>query len=254
MKRLYAYAVVKGKISLPGKTMGVSFAGPVSLINVEDMSVVVSSISPKIKNAHHLEKKLSADVDWARKNILAHYQVTYELAKENTLIPFKFGSIMSSEKDIEKKIRNKQVKLEKIFQRIENREEWAVKLSLDSKKFEKEIGNTLNLETEPTLSGLDWLVEKKNETKLKSAVQKSVDDNIAEFEGMLKKECEDMTANMPSSSSDKDMATVANWACLLKKEEVERLRKRILNMEKNKAFQITLTGPWPPYNFVSKKL
>ena len=83
------------------------------------------------------------------------------------------------------------------------------------------------------------LIIEKQAKELCAQIQAFVDDVKL---GSTKKEV---------SEKWKDKQMILNMACLMHKDNVERLGRK-LSQFKNEGYAVRFTGPWPPYSFVGQ--
>lgn len=73
------------------------------------------------------------DSEWKESNARKHVEVIKMLMNQNTVIPFKFGTIINAVEGLEKFITDYSGSLFENFHYIERSEEWSVKIYCDRK-------------------------------------------------------------------------------------------------------------------------
>ena len=94
---IYAYCLINHHPKLPkvAETLNLK------LLNYGHLHAVVKYVSEKGFSEENFKKNLS-DLDWLNTNAREHVDVIYQIMENNTVIPFKFGTIFQIETSLEK--------------------------------------------------------------------------------------------------------------------------------------------------------
>jgi hypothetical protein len=254
---IYVYCMIKNSPQQEGDFL----SGKVEFLSVEPYWVGVKFVSPDEFSEENLKKNLS-DLAWIEVKTRDHIRVISGIMRNHTVIPFKFGTIFRSAESLQKFIQEYSSSLAANFHAIQDKEEWAVKIYCDKKVLNRQMSELSEdvkalekqiLESSPGKAFL--LSRKKNEL---------IEQNIGKLMKINGQKC---------FEEYKNISHVSRINNLLPREVTEREDDMILNavffIDKTKAadfvriadlqegkyrsvgFSFEVTGPWPPFSFVS---
>jgi hypothetical protein len=120
---IYVYCISD---SPPELSRNIAFEGMKSLM-FDGFYVIVKSVSENEFSEENF-KKNSSDIQWFETNDREHVEIINLLMKDNTMIPFKFGTIFQAEDGLKKFIADYSGSLSENFKYIRGKEEWSVKI------------------------------------------------------------------------------------------------------------------------------
>ena len=256
---IYVYCILK---TAPGQIPDVESLDLKSIL-VDDFCAVVKDVSADEFAEENLKKNLQ-DIQWLEANVRDHIRIIGRIMETGTVIPFKFGTIFNTKPGLETFLRDYSASLDENFQLISGKEEWAVKiyyrrkvlvdmideLSLESAALEKQI-----MASSP---GKAFLLQRKKEVLVNNEIER-----ICKAYGQLhydefNKLSESTSLNnlLPKELSGREEAMILNAAFLVCKNKVIDFRStvdKLRNKDGNPGFIIEVTGPWPPFSFISVK-
>lgn len=225
-----------------------------------DFHLVVKFVSSEEFSEDNFKRNLS-NIEWLETNAREHVEVINILMAQNTVIPFKFGTIFLTEVSLKKFITDYSDSLFENFHHIEGKEEWSVKIYCDRKSLSEQIDElsdeTAALEKQIMASspGKAFLLKRK-----KSELTENEMDRICKSFGQnyydeFKKLSVSTNLNnlLPKEFTGREDTMILNAAFLVSKTKVndfintfDTLRER----DGNSGFFIETTGPWPPFSFI----
>jgi len=225
--------------------------------------VLVKNVSPDEFSEENLKKKF-ADLSWIEKNARDHIEVISQIMKSCTVIPFKFGTIYKSEEGLGKFISDYSDSLKENLVNIEGKEEWSVKIYFDSKVLNKQIAehseNIRNIEQQilESLPGKAFLLKKKKTELIKKEVEKIIKNCgqtcYDEFKNIS--ELSRINNLLPKELTERSDDMILNTSFFIKKQRVADFVNAVDLLQgkyNNIGFDIDVSGPWPPFSFISIK-
>ena len=189
-----------------------------------------------------------ADLDWVSRCAVAHDAVVEHFARQHPVIPMKLFTLFTSDERAVTHVTRTRRTLARLFARVADREEWGVRLLLDEKR-------ALAPRAAPVTaaSGTEFLTRKK---AAKDARQQVVAGALAEADRLF-----DTLTDLADDSRRRTPAVegptsrmVLDAAFLVPRRGARRFRAAASEAARALAargFELSVTGPWPPYHFVA---
>lgn len=255
-KGFYIYGI-RARSSAPIKTKGVE-QKDVYTISHENIEAVISDVDLCDFEPESIKEKLK-NLEWAESQVRAHAAVLDECMQTSSVIPWKFGTVFKSIEGLQKFLRENWEKLRDILKKFSDRQEWGIKIYTDTGVLRQEIRKTddeikkLEQEIASKSKGAGFFLGKKLENILTSKTEKKISQIIAEIFETLGQQAEEKVENrlLDRRLTGKETDMVLNAAFLIKKDRIDDFMQAIKKLkEEFRGSEFSLTGPWPPYNFV----
>ena len=232
-------------------------------MKVGDYYVAIKFVSPDEFTEENLKKNF-ANLSWIETNAREHIDIITSIMKYKTVIPFKFGTIFNSEESLEKFIEDYSLSLAENFEAIQGKEEWSVKVYCDKKALGKHIpefsGDVRILEEQILKSspGKAFLLKRKKAELIEQEVEKLMKINGQKCFDEYRKICQAVRVNnlLPRELTERDDDMILNATLFINKQNIKDfICTANLQQEKYQSlgFLFEVTGPWPPFSFVSIK-
>ena len=228
-----------------------------------DFHVIVKYVSESEFSEENFKRNLS-DVEWLENNARSHVDVIYQVMENNTVIPFKFGTIFQTESSLAKFITDYSDSLAENFDHIKGMEEWSVKIYCDRKMLIERIDelseDAAELEKQIMASspGKAFLLKRKKadltETEMDRICKKFGQEYFNDFK--ILSESTSLNNLLPKEFTGRQDTMILNASFLVKKSHVADFKNSVdlLNKrDENSGFCMETTGPWPPFSFISIK-
>jgi hypothetical protein len=200
--------------------------------------------------AKPIEKGLQ-DIAWVSSCAMPHEAVVEHLSKAGTVLPMKLFTLFHSDARALQHVVRQRRRIDKLVERIEGREEWGLRVSLDElaalgrARWEARAGA-------PGSTGAAFLLRKKKEQDAaRELLQKARGRADALFEELS--ETADESRRRPPPPGEIGKRVLLDAAFLLRHAKARSFQTRVREQAKKLGklgYQLTLTGPWPPYSFV----
>jgi hypothetical protein len=225
--------------------------------------VVVKSVSSEEFSGENFKRNLS-DIEWLETNSREHVEVISILMTQNTVIPFKFGTIFNAENDLKKFITDYSDSLFENFHHIEGREAWSVKIYCDRKLLSEQIdelseeASALEKQIMASSPGKAFLLRRKKSELVENEMDRICKSNAQNYYGEFRKLSVSTNLNnlLPKEFTGREDTMILNADFLVNKTKVIDFRNTVDTFKKNDSicgFHILATGPLPPFNFICIK-
>jgi hypothetical protein len=256
---IYIYCISNSPSVLSDKLKS---AGIQSLA-VESFYVFLKYVPESEYSEDNFKLNLS-NMPWLETNAREHVDVISMLMEQNTMIPFKFGTIFLTQESLRKFVADYSDSLTENFQHIKNMEEWSVKIYCDRKVLCEKIDELSNeaaalekqiMESSP---GKAYLLKRKKtdliENEMDRLCHKYGQNYFNEFENLS--ESTSLNNLLPKDFTGREDTMILNAVFLVHTKNVTGFNNTTENISKQDGsfgFNIEITGPWPPFSFISIK-
>jgi hypothetical protein len=258
---LWAYCVVRAGEALPGAMHGVDGAGAVERVEARGLAAIVSRVPLKEFGAEPLRENLN-DLSWLERVARAHESVLEEVLAQSTLVPLRLCTIYESEQGVRDMLERERDSLLEPLDALTGRQEWGVKLIVDDHRLAEEARSrsseiaALEEELATRTGGGQYMLGRRIERQVREAVDSLSAELAEEVHRELREWAGDSVA-LPAQNpelSGHEGRMLLNRAYLVEVERVDGLRDLVGQLEERHGrlgARVELTGPWPPYNFLS---
>ncbi|HEY7521108.1 MAG TPA: GvpL/GvpF family gas vesicle protein [Methylomirabilota bacterium] len=191
------------------------------------------------------------DLDWVAACATAHEAVVEHVAKSATTIPLKLFTLFNTEARALAHIARLRPAIERAVQRVAGREEWGVRVHLDETRARRLQRERVARATAGVTSGTRFLlVKKQTQQAVREALARGREDIDATFES-LARAADDARRRAPDAVDGTRL--VLDAAFLVPPRRLAAFKRtaraRAAQLAR-RGYTLTLSGPWPPYNFV----
>jgi Gas vesicle synthesis protein GvpL/GvpF len=238
VRRARAPSISSGPAGLPG-------AGSPRTIAVDPGLWLIAADAPRaIYGETAIERGLK-DMPWVSACALAHERVVEHFGRGGALLPMKLFTLFATDERAVRHVRARRARLGRLLDQVEGRQEWGVRLSGDGRLPAGPRGRVGGRR-----SGTEFLLAKKAERDRDGQrAERASRDADALFRALARHADDSRRRPVPAG------AGVALWldAAFLVPRGGRRSFEAALRREAKallgRGYRVTLTGPWPPYNF-----
>lgn len=252
MTATYLYCVVKAprKPSVARAPEGLPGAGRLVAHEVAPtLWLIVADVPMDVYGGKHLERSLG-DLEWVGHIALAHEAVVEHFATRRglTVIPMKLLTLFSSTTRAATDIRRRRAAIERTMKRISGAEEWGVRV----------LRNTGATHAAPAaspanaLSGAAFLAAKKSvRDQARSARLVAAEAAVNAYDALAGVAREARRRDdAPAAGTPPPLLNAAFLVPVAKRGAFTRAARREAEACAAAGAQMTLSGPWPAYNFI----
>jgi gas vesicle protein GvpL/GvpF len=238
---LYLYGVSRASGDDPGKltSPGVDGVHAVEAVPCGEFICWVSAVDA-VAFSRELESNME-NLEWLATHGVRHQQVVGEIAEKETIVPARFGTLFSSKAALLKDVESRKSALKRVFDRIADSDEWGVKVFAEEQR-------PAAPSREPARSGREYLQQKAARIKKKP---ERGDGDVQEFAEALEKVA---TGSAPAGKVSGGQPGLLWQATFLvarsRRSQWDRVLRDFVRQWQGRR-RIEVTGPWPPYSFVS---
>lgn len=263
-KLMYLYGIIpnhdQNEAHLPS-FKGLDDQHDVYVLSYGDIAAVVCKLDEHEYGEDQIHQKTN-QMEWVQEKAYHHHEVLLTIREHFTVIPMKFCTIYSNKTSLEQMLQNQHDNLVKQLSRLENREEWNLKIYCDSDKLKEQVeAHNSNIETKKEeisqmSPGRQYLEKRKLDKLINEEVEKEQQTFCSTLHHELEGFCKDSTVkkNWNKDVTGKTEEMCWNSAYLLSVDNVEAALEKITEMKFKAAqdgWQIEATGPWPAYHFAN---
>jgi hypothetical protein len=260
----YVYAIAGGDDSQPIEGLpeeGIDPTQPVYALPYQAIQAMVSKVSLQEFGQEELEANLN-DIQWVEAKVLAHQRVVETVLASRTLIPMRFCTIYRSQSGVQEMLTQHYDDFVADLARLEGNQEWGVKVYCDGKILAQKLEGVsdrvkeLKAGMEQKSSGAAYFLRKKVDEAIAEEVEHVSDEYAQRSHDRLSSHTEEAVINPLQSKelTGRKEAMVLNGAYLVAEQRLTALRAELEGLSEEYSdfgFIYEMTGPWPPYNFVS---
>lgn len=252
----YLYCLVRGagEPSLAGAPPGLPGLSPLRTLDVGAGLWLVAASAPLSEyGSAEIQRQLS-DLSWVSDRALAHEAVIEHFGGTGAVLPMKLFTLFASDERAIANVRENRERLDGVLDRVDDRVEWGVRIRLDDARA-REVLAAEARESGRQSSGTAFLLRKKLEQ-----------DASRELAGRLRAEMDAVFTELatgaseavrrePAASPESGGRLLLDAAFLVPTQgsaEFEAIVERCAARLTPRACDVTLTGPWPPYNFIEE--
>jgi len=245
----YLYALVRrGRAPAVGGTpAGLPGLGPARALAVDRGLWLIAADAPRDSYTEAAIERGLQDMAWVSGCALAHEAVVEHFAVAGPLLPMKLFTLFASDERARQHVRRRQAGLAKALDKVAGRSEWGVRLSGD--------GRAAAVASRPAAgprSGTQFLLAKKAQ---REQAGQQAERAGAAAEGLFEALAEhaDGATRRPIVVPKTGKRLWLDAAFLVargRSRSFQAALKREAQRLERLGYRVTLTGPWPPYNFV----
>lgn len=233
---------------------GLPKAGKPRLLDAgKGLWLVVASAPLSSYGAAPIEAGLR-DMDWVSKCALAHEAVVEHASTLGTVVPAKLFTLFTSDERALDHVKKDRRRIERVLSRIAGHAEWGVRLTLDEKRAKKTAEREAEEAAGPANTGAGFLMRKKKVQEVARGITKQARERADAVYEELAALAGDATRRAPGESPLGGARLLLDAAYLVPQSEAKAFQKAVKRIGKDLAgggYDLTVSGPWPPYNFIA---
>lgn len=225
----------------------------------EDLWLVVADAPLPEYGADAIQARFQ-DLSWVSECALAHEAVVEHFGETGTVVPMKLFTLFSSDERAKGHIAGDRKQLARVLDRIAGSAEWGVRIHLDETRAREAAVSEARRQAGGDSSGKAFLLRKKLEQDAARAVSGQSGRLRSEMDGVYSEIAAQASEARRSEPAAPAAAPEANRLLLdaaflvhaTQFEAFETAVQRCAERLAEHACEITLTGPWPPYHFITE--
>jgi hypothetical protein len=199
-----------------------------------------------------LERGLQ-NIDWVGRRAMAHEAVVEHFLSAPAVLPMQlFALFTSDERAIEHVVSDRR-RLTPILSRIDRRHEWGVRMTWDEAAVRRTVEKTHEAAGAGGASGAGYLARKRdlldvNRVQLKTARAEA--DRLFKTMARAASDARRRTETEQAAPGSRLLLDAAFLVPSRRGAAFRAALRRHAQALKASGLQVSVTGPWPPYNFI----
>lgn len=237
---LYLYGITRKGHGVVGGVVGVDGSATVEAVPCAGLVSWVSRVNQR-DFALNLAKNME-NLEWLAGMSVRHQQVVAEIARSHDILPARFGTVFRTPTSLAADVEKHKAVLTRDLKRINGCEEWGIKV--------------LGLGVQPPAatemkSGRDYL-----EARAAALRTEAPRDGGPEVQRLLRALEAVASETVPGSGAVSRGQRGLQWqgSLLVKRAQRKKLQQVMarFSREWERSRRLEVSGPWPPYSFVSR--
>jgi hypothetical protein len=190
-----------------------------------------------------------SDIDWVARAAVAHESVVESFIEASAVLPMKLFTIFTSDERALEHMRRDAPRVDGLLRRVANHHEWGVRVVLDRAR----AAPAARKDRPAVASGKGYLAQKKIQRDAAAELARHARDTAADLFDRLSKQSGLARRRAASELPVQGGPLVLDAAFLVPTRRTVRFRSlaaREARALARRGYQLTLTGPWPPYSFI----
>jgi hypothetical protein len=187
------------------------------------------------------------DLDWVSRAAVAHEAVVESFIDAAALLPMKLFTIFTSDERAIEHLSSHRTRIDATLKRVTNQIEWGVRVVIDRAKAAKAKPASR------TPSGAAYLQGKKSQRDALTELATRARGIVADVYDELAAQAADATKRPAAELPVKGAPLLLDAAFLVPRTRSARFRAAVARRARvlePHGYTVSLTGPWPPYNFM----
>ncbi len=253
----YLYCLVRAprEPSLTGAPPGLSGLSPLRALEVGDGLWLIAASAPLPDyGSEEIQRRLS-DLSWVSDRALAHEAVVEHFSGTGAVLPMKLFTLFASDERAAAHVHESRARLDRVLDRVDGQVEWGVRVRLDDARAREVLAAEARETAGGRSAGTAFLLRKKLEQdasrELAGRLRSEMDAVFAE----LAEGASEAVRREPVAAPESGGRLLLDAAFLVPRErsaDFEAIVERCAARLAPRACDVTLTGPWPPYNFIAE--
>jgi hypothetical protein len=226
--------------------------GPVRLLDVgRDLWLVVADAPLDRYGEETINRKLS-DLDWVSRAAVAHEAVVESFIDQRAVLPMKLFTIFNSDDRALDQVRGDRRRVDAVVKRVANHVEWGIRVT-HLRPGAKPAGLRRASPPKAARTGAGYLSQKKAQRDATVELAEHARETVAELYDRLAARSKLAKRRTAGELPAHGGPLLLDGAFLVPRSRATGFRA-LMTREARRlgrfGYQVTMSGPWPPYTFV----
>jgi hypothetical protein len=187
------------------------------------------------------------NLDWVGPRAIAHEHVIELFLSAPALLPMHLFTLFTSDDRVVQHVHSDRTRIRRLLKRVEGKVEWGVRLTFDEKTARAKVSRRR------VSSGTEFLARKRdvlgiNRTRVKEA--RGAADRMYKLMARLAAAAQRRTSLERAAPGSRLVLDAAFLVPVAKSGAFRSAVRQRMGDLRSAGITMSLTGPWPPYNFV----
>ena len=215
--------------------------------------LIVTTVPAKTYDEAALAKGLQ-NLDWVGRRALAHEAVVEQFLSSRSILPMQLFTLFTSDERALQHVGRQRNTIVGILKRLERKLEWGLRLTFDEAALRTGIEAKARKAAGPVPSGAGYLARKRDLLDVTRGQLSAARTEANRLFAFLKKEAAESRRRNETEQASAGARLLLDAAFLVPTSRTRAFRAAVGRHAKSigaRGLVVSLTGPWPPYNFIS---
>jgi hypothetical protein len=191
-------------------------------------------------------------MDWVSACAIAHEAVVEHFSRAQALVPMKLFTLFHDDARALEYVRRERKRLDRVIKRVAGCQEWGVRVSVDDARAAKAAAARARRDTGQAGTGAGFLLRKKKLNDAARELKTLAHESVEKAHRLLEKKARDARRRPPLQGAV-GVRLLLDGAYLLPRGQAAAFKAAVRDVQKRfpEGYEVTLTGPWPAYNFIA---
>jgi hypothetical protein len=248
----YAYCVVESAEApdLRRAPEGLPGCGPVRALDAGGGLWILAADAPLFAYGEAAVDRGLKDLEWVSLRAVAHQRVVEHAMGLGAVLPMKLLTLFHGDDRARAHVAGRRRALRRLVGRVRGRREWGVRMSLDPRAAGRTVRTGAAAAGRGASRGTAYLLRKTRERTLAVNLLRDARQAATEAFEALAAPAADARRRPPAAEG-----LVLDAAYLVADTDLKRFQQVARRLEarmRKQGLRLTVTGPWPAYNFVGE--
>jgi hypothetical protein len=255
-KATYVYGLVQSarRPSTRGAPDGLPGTGPVRVVPAGGGLWLVVADAPLAQYGKEAVERSVKDLDWVSACAVAHERVVDRFSSRLTLVPMKLFTLFTSDAAAAAHIARDRKRIARVLGRVAGRREWGLRVHWDEARARSAARASAGRQAVAGPAGTEFLLRKRREQHEGRELAEAARAEAERIFRALAREA-DEARSRPPARADGASRLLLDAAFLVRAGRTRRFRAALARATaglEDRGYDVSLSGPWPPYNFVGE--
>jgi len=249
---LYCLVQAERRPSVTGAPRGLPGTRALRLLQASRDLWLVAADAPLAQYGSASIERGLRDLEWVALRGAAHARVVEHFARRRTTLPMKLFTLFTEDARALADVGEGEPRIRRVLDRVAGRHEWGVRVRLDATLARRQLRHGAASPPRGARAGTRFLLQKKRE---RDAAQALLREGRAAVETTFETlaALADLTRRRPAAELEGThlLLDAALLVPATRAPAFRRTARRLARALRTRGYHLELTGPWPPYTFVS---
>ncbi|HZU60588.1 MAG TPA: GvpL/GvpF family gas vesicle protein, partial [Solirubrobacteraceae bacterium] len=253
----WAYCVVSADHSqIASELEGIEPGTRVEAVVEGGLAALVSPVPLTEYGDERLRQHLE-DIEWLERTARCHEAVLEQVMERASIVPLRLCTLYHDRDGIRRMLLQHAEGLAGSLAAVEGTAEWGVKVFLEAEPGGPAASVQAAEQPERPATGTGYLAQRQQERQAARLRDEISQECVEEVHGVMCDLARDARLNAVQrpEAHGREGEMLLNGAYLVDREQESGLSSAVAQLQSRwsaRGFAVELTGPWPPYNFVSE--
>lgn len=252
----YVYCLILGarRPSIASKSGGVPGGRETRAIPAGDgLWLIVATVPAKDYDEAALAAGLQ-NLDWVGRRAMAHEAVIERFLSARAVLPMQLFTLFTSDERAVQHVARQRKEILAILKRIEKKVEWGLRLTFDEEAVRTSVEASAANKAQGTPTGAAYLARKRDLLDVTRVQLKAAKREADRLFAAMKTEAAESCRRSETEQASAGARLLLDAAFLVPASRTRAFRAAVARQARKigaTGIVVSLTGPWPPYNFIS---